>query len=262
VIFNYFEALGPAVLDERNFVQHGLDIDQVVSAGPLTCPAWFHAPVFYADRWMTRRVSIAGTMKTIECYEFMNSFNDTVRTDGTRIGEVFEHRGCNVKRINELNRGIPEAFDPAKGLRQEGVTILIVDDDVVSREFLKLLLESRGYRVRLAENGKRALEVLGGEEVDLMVVEREMPFMDGIEVVKKVRRGAPDRGVVRRGQVPVIMLSGFRERELFTAFIRSGADLLLVKPVRKSDLLRAISALLDREGLFDDRFNDFRSVHA
>jgi CheY-like chemotaxis protein len=198
---------------------------------------------------------IAGTMITIECAEFMNSFYDTVRTGRRLSRELSELCGRNAKSPGEPERRPPEAIEDIDGSPQ-GKIILVVDDDVVSREFLKLLLESRGYRVRLAENGKRALEVLEAEEVDLMVIERDLPFMDGSEVVNKVRRGAPDRGVVRRGQVPVIMLSGFRERDLFTAFIRSGADLLLVKPVGQRDLLRAISALLDREGSSGDRSHE------
>jgi two-component system response regulator HydG len=74
--------------------------------------------------------------------------------------------------------------------------ILIIDDHASMREGLELLLRRRGHRTRVAESGKRGLELLGEEAADLVITDLKMARMDGIEVLRRVKKGMPETEVM------------------------------------------------------------------
>jgi len=83
--------------------------------------------------------------------------------------------------------------------------ILVVDDDHDIRETLGALLESEGYRVRLAENGEVALEALRRQpKPDLMLLDLMMPVLSGFELLEMLEDGDPDLGAV-----PIFVVSAF-----------------------------------------------------
>ncbi len=123
-------------------------------------------------------------------------------------------------------------------------SILIVEDNMVSREFLKAMLEPLGFRVYQAENGKRALEMLETVGADLIIMDMEMPVMDGIEASRIIRAGGLVRRLEHCRQIPIIMLSGYTDKEAITAARETEINFHLGKPVRKQDLIKAISDLL------------------
>jgi two-component system CAI-1 autoinducer sensor kinase/phosphatase CqsS len=127
-------------------------------------------------------------------------------------------------------------------LRMEG-NILIVEDNMASREFLKAMLESIGFRVSQAENGKRALEMLETVTPDLIIMDMEMPVMDGIEASRIIRAGGSAR-LMQLRQVPIVMLSGYSEKEAVIASRETYINCHLGKPVWKQDLVKAVSDLL------------------
>ena len=65
--------------------------------------------------------------------------------------------------------------------------ILVVDDDKTTRKLLSLYLKAKGYEVVTAENGLDAMEKLGTENINLVVTDMNMPYMDGIELTKHLR---------------------------------------------------------------------------
>jgi two-component system, CAI-1 autoinducer sensor kinase/phosphatase CqsS len=127
-------------------------------------------------------------------------------------------------------------------IKMEG-TILIVEDNMVSREFLKAMLESLGLKVSQAENGKRALELLETVAPDLIIMDMEMPVMDGIEASRIIRAGESPR-LLRSRQIPIIMLSGYTDKDAVIAARETDINCYLGKPVRKQDLVKAISDIL------------------
>ncbi|MEJ2337031.1 MAG: sigma-54 dependent transcriptional regulator, partial [Gemmatimonadales bacterium] len=70
--------------------------------------------------------------------------------------------------------------------------ILIIEDHAAMREGLELLLRRRGHRTRVADSGKRGLELLAEEVADLVITDLKMARMDGIEVLRRVKRHTPD----------------------------------------------------------------------
>jgi adenylate cyclase len=141
-------------------------------------------------------------------------------------------------------------------------TILIVDDDVVSRELLRRLLEQDGHIVRAAANGREALELFKEEASDVVLLDIVMPELDGISVLEELKAtpGAE--------HVPVIMISGVDETESVVRCIEIGADDYLPKPFNHVILRARISAGLAKKQLHElerarmhDSFSRFLPEH-
>lgn len=125
-------------------------------------------------------------------------------------------------------------------------TILVIEDYGDSREMLQLLLESMGYRVLPAANGNEALALAEGNHVDLVLTDFGLPGMDGIRLVRRLRKLND-----RLKQVPIIMLSALDGDEHSNAALRAGCTDLLTKPVDVARLQVMIERLLS-EGCDDE----------
>lgn len=125
----------------------------------------------------------------------------------------------------------------------ENAAILLVDDTLMTREFLKALLEPLGYRIFQADNGMMAIDMLKELPIDLVIMDLEMPVMGGIAAAEEIRNNEQDR--LRR--VPIISLSGHTDPKTVLRTKQAGIDLHLGKPVRKHELLRAMVKLMTRE---------------
>jgi CheY-like chemotaxis protein len=120
--------------------------------------------------------------------------------------------------------------------------ILLADDEEIIRTITKDYLESTGYRVSCATNGAEALEILQKETPDLVILDMQMPVLDGLDALKRMRTS----GDPRVANIPVISLSGMvtpGHRDLCMA---AGANGCLAKPFGIKDLERAITEYLGK----------------
>jgi two-component system CAI-1 autoinducer sensor kinase/phosphatase CqsS len=127
-----------------------------------------------------------------------------------------------------------------------GASILLVDDNITTREFLKALLEPLGYRILQAENGMMAIDMLRELPIDLIIMDLEMPVMGGIDTAKAIRNDNTSRRSERFREVPIISLSGYTDEKTIAQARESGINLHLGKPTPKHELINAISTLLTR----------------
>jgi len=107
--------------------------------------------------------------------------------------------------------------------------IIIVDDSEDNAEMLSELLIERGHRVRIAPNGASALELLGKDVADVVLLDVGLPDMDGYEVAEFIRGRFRDR-------VRIIALTGFSGTRAREQARRSGFDAYLVKPFHIEDV--------------------------
>jgi two-component system response regulator PilR (NtrC family) len=112
--------------------------------------------------------------------------------------------------------------------------ILIVDDEQSMRQLLTLVFERVGHRVRVAENGRRALEMLRAEAAELILSDIKMPDMGGIELLRAAREMLPD--------VAVIMMTAFATVETAREAFKLGADDFIQKPFEEIEELKLIIA--------------------
>jgi len=119
-----------------------------------------------------------------------------------------------------------------------GERILIVEDDPSILRGLQLNLGMEGYTVRSAMDGETGLELARTESPDLVVVDVMLPRMDGLTLVRELRRADPD--------LPVLILSAKGQESDKVAGLQLGADDYMVKPFGLKELLARIEALLRR----------------
>jgi len=118
--------------------------------------------------------------------------------------------------------------------------ILIVDDDGITRKLLGLYLRGKGYQVSFAENGLDALEKLGLENINLVLTDLNMPYMDGIELVRNMKEEPSYKNI------PVMMVTTEDDDEERTRALEAGADAYLVKPVTAEAINGTVRELLKK----------------
>ena len=120
--------------------------------------------------------------------------------------------------------------------------VLVVDDVQANRELLEGHLDQLGYDVRQAADGVEALEAVQHEEPDLVLLDIDMPRMDGLTLCRRLKADP-----VRR-LVPVVLITAYQDRETRLQGLEAGADDFLTKPFDSAELLVRTKALLrDRQ---------------
>ncbi|NBC97391.1 MAG: response regulator [Deinococcus-Thermus bacterium] len=121
---------------------------------------------------------------------------------------------------------------------QRPPTILCVDDSDGHLKLLQLSLEAHRYEVELANDGHEALTMLQSLTPDLMIIDIEMPFMDGFELTRHVRR-------LRRFEtMPILVMTGLGRDDLAARAEEAGVDALVHKPVQGKNLARLVGDLV------------------
>jgi two-component system KDP operon response regulator KdpE len=115
--------------------------------------------------------------------------------------------------------------------------ILVIEDDAGLREVLRALLEAEGYRVILAETGRRALIDARSHKPDAVLVDLGLPDRDGQEVIRSIREFSP---------VPMIVLSARTMESEKVLALDGGADDYVTKPFGSTELLARVRAALRR----------------
>jgi adenylate cyclase len=131
-------------------------------------------------------------------------------------------------------------------------SLLVVDDNRVNRLLLGRALEQLGHTVAFAENGRQALEALGQRSVDLVLLDIEMPEMDGYQTLAAL---AADP---RLRHLPVVMMSSVEEVDSVARCIEMGAEDYLFKPVNPVLLKARVAASLEKKRLRDLQRELFR----
>ncbi|MCX6178911.1 MAG: response regulator [Chlorobiales bacterium] len=126
----------------------------------------------------------------------------------------------------------------------DGKRILLVDDNETSRKFMSMLLNNYGCRVGQAIHGREAINALEKEDYDLVLMDVEMPVMNGIEATKAIRSGEYFTRFSSFNTLPIIGLTGNTDAESSRDIMDAGMNYHLGKPVFKDELISAIAVML------------------
>jgi class 3 adenylate cyclase len=125
--------------------------------------------------------------------------------------------------------------------------LLVVDDNKVNRLLLGRGLEQQGHTVAFAENGKQALELLRSQSFDILLLDIQMPEMDGYQVLEVITNDLHLR------DIPVIMTTAMEELDSVVKCIELGAEDHLTKPVNPVLLRARVNASLEKKRLHDQQ---------
>jgi len=125
---------------------------------------------------------------------------------------------------------------------QRGLRILLAEDHVVNQRVVDLILQPHGVDLTIVDDGAQAVAAVESASFDLILMDMQMPVMDGLTAVAAIRRLEQDRGAKR---TPIAMLSANAMDEHRKASLACGADVHIAKPFSPETLIAQIQDLLD-----------------
>ena len=122
-----------------------------------------------------------------------------------------------------------------------GETILLVEDNAVNRRLAEFLLRSQGYRVREATTAQEAFDLLRAERPDLILMDIQLPAMDGLEATRRLKENPATR------DIPVIAVTSYAMKGDRERALAAGCVDYLTKPLDKTGFLQVVNSYFVRE---------------
>ena len=119
-----------------------------------------------------------------------------------------------------------------------GEKILLIEDNAVNRDLIQFLLESQGYEVREAATAEEAFEILKTERAALIVMDIQLPGMDGLEATKRLKENPSTR------DIPVVAVTSYAMKGDRESAAAAGCVGYITKPIDKTMFLRQVAAHL------------------
>ena len=159
-------------------------------------------------------------------------------------GSVFTFTivACPVQDQSRIKEKEPSTrrncMEPGRSLR-----VLVVEDNPVNSRFAQRFLEKRGHCVEVAQNGKLGVAAFRDKDLDLILMDVQMPVMDGLQATEAIREleGDPEN------HIPVVGLTAHASTEDRERCLQAGMDGYLTKPLNLSDLDKVLADVLNRE---------------
>ncbi|MBR9865475.1 MAG: response regulator [Oceanospirillales bacterium] len=141
--------------------------------------------------------------------------------------------------INEFRQGYADKVVQMQVQPDDNITIqvLLVDDDEFYREALAAMFEDTNLKIEGVGSGKQALEYLQGEKPDLILLDYQMPGLNGLDLLQLIKKDSLLR------DIPVIMLTGYSSREIVGNSIITGATDFIVKPSDRAVMISKIEKI-------------------
>ncbi len=119
--------------------------------------------------------------------------------------------------------------------------VLIAEDSSVIQNLARKILEFQNYEITAVKNGEQVLQIIDKEPFDILLLDINMPVMDGMECVRKVR-GLADK---QKAKMPVVAITGNAKNYTEEEFKAAGFDDVLVKPLNFDRLVEIVNELTD-----------------
>lgn len=119
-----------------------------------------------------------------------------------------------------------------------GYSLLITDDDPVSRETLRDIFEPAGYRTFLAQSGEEAIDIARDQDIHLVLMDMHMPRLTGLETMEILRQ--------LKGMLPTILISADRDETLMRRALSAQVFCVLAKPVNKNLVIYVVSRAIEK----------------
>ena len=116
-------------------------------------------------------------------------------------------------------------------------TVLIVDDEQAIRESLSLVLEDEGYTCLCAADGSKALEIITGQKIDILITDVHMPKMDGLQLLLATKKSSPN--------THSIVITAYSETDNAIKSLHMGASGYLIKPLDFDDVIKRVNELIN-----------------
>lgn len=210
-----------------------------------------------ADGSTTRKYGGTGLGLSI-CYQLVELMGGQITVDSTEgVGSVFRCVIPLPKVSGEAQESKKaEVLTASKAVTENGasITVLLVEDNLVNQKLAKLLIQRQGCEVEVAGDGLEALESLKTKKIDLVLMDVQMPNLDGLEATKKIRdiEGlAEERKKYASLQdankhLPIVGLTASARKEDEQSCYDAGMDGFLTKPINKDKFAETLNAYREK----------------
>jgi serine phosphatase RsbU (regulator of sigma subunit) len=183
-----------------------------------------------------------------------------VQTLISRLVKKQEQDVAHLRYIQERLRQslvdkLPENLSLTVEGEPEGGVLLVVDDNEMNRDMLSRRLQRQNHTVKVAENGRAALEMMEAEEFDVVLLDIMMPEMNGYETLAQIKSNPT------MAHIPVIMITAVDEIESVAQCIQLGAEDYLPKPFNPVILKARVNASLEKKRLRDQQVAYLRQLN-
>ena len=247
--------IGGTALEDGRF-ELALDVEDTgIGISPEARVKLF-TPFTQADASTTRRYGGTGLGLAI-CRRLLDLMGGHIRLDSEPgAGSAFRVR-VPLDLAPMATAAVPEHGGRTSGPRDTGNTakpagragpdaagepgwsasVLLVEDNLVNQKVARAMLERMGHRVLVAADGAKGLDAFAQGGIDLVLMDMQMPVMDGLEATRQLRRMEQDRGLPR---TPVLALTANAMAEDRDACLAAGMDDFIAKPMNKAGLAAAV----------------------
>lgn len=165
------------------------------------------------------------------------------------ISSGSERLANSAQRVNDAQTDIVQPIEQANesAHQYQGINILVADDNLINQQVAAGMLENLGFSCMLADNGQIALDLLAEHEFDLVLMDCQMPVLDGYATTEHIRNTETDR------RIPILALTANAMQGDAQKCMDAGMDGFLTKPIEKDTFDQAILAILE------DRINDINN---
>jgi CheY-like chemotaxis protein len=120
--------------------------------------------------------------------------------------------------------------------------VLIAEDSSVIQNLVKKILEFQNFEITVVKNGEQVVQLLGKEDFDVILLDINMPVMDGMECVKAIR----DLKDAKKAAIPVVAITGNARNYSDADFTTAGFNEVLMKPLNFDKLVSVVKSLTDK----------------
>ena len=206
---------------------------------PDDCLAILFQPFAQAIEGYTRSHQGAGLGLTI-CKQLVKLMDGNISIESEAgVGTSFHFCATFGILSDSLQQDFSGDVTPQK---ETPCRVLLAEDDVVTQFAVRKLLEKAGHTVVSAWNGKEAIDLLNVEDFDIILMDIQMPIMDGIEATKKIRTSQTEP----KASIPIIALTSYAMAGDRENFLAAGMTDYLSKPTNLADLMRVIANTFNR----------------
>ena len=158
-------------------------------------------------------------------------------------------RSLDRRAPGNARRSVPPAEERRAVRAAPGLRVLLAEDNTVNQRLASRLLEKRGHRVTIANNGQEAIELLDHAAYDLVLMDVQMPILDGLEATRLIRKRERDIGT----RQPIVALTAHALKGDEERCLEAGMDGYLAKPIRPQELDAVLMAHAGKRGMEQTR---------
>ncbi len=146
--------------------------------------------------------------------------------------------------------------------RKREIRILVVEDNIINQKVIMAILDKLGYRTQIAANGQEALESLQNMPCDLIIMDCEMPVMDGYDATRRIRawQDSSDENLRQKSNLPIIAMTAHALEGEREKCIEAGMDDFLSKPAKPENIAELIKIWLSRFDVTETKTTDMSHI--